>query len=466
MKKRLFSLLTFIIMLFIINTNTYAKKFNGKVFYDYEQNGILYLKDSDGLRISGLSRDLIGDIIIPSTVQNLPVTGIGGHSFYLQKKITSITLPETIQVIGDLAFDGCTSLKAMYIPSNIKTIYASAFIYRREDGKLIYGEPTRFIPSLTDIYFGGSKDQWDDLTGGKSLDYFYGIHPDNGKSLAECVTVHFNSSDINTNSSPASHTPASMIYAFDAWNVSTGNTNASDWGYSVDKNDPGNKNRTGSMFAFRAITSQDVQQISIIGDKNHLEEVGHEIPYSYLKDVYGLYYTDLADGTREWNCTLPVYEPGTPRTFTLKINGKEPSLTTQLNVCERITVTVNGKPISFDVPPQIINGRTMIPVRAVTEAFGATVEWIDPGIAIIGPDADGVTNIHMNFSVAHPDGTYVRFDKSFSHWIGDPGSFTFDSVPIVTDGRTLVPIRAIAEVFGYKVDWNSETSTVIINSDI
>jgi len=40
-----------------------------------------------------------------------------------------------------------------------------------------------------------------------------------------------------------------------------------------------------------------------------------------------------------------------------------------------IRLYVNGQEINPDVPPQIINGRTMVPVRWVAEALGADVHW-------------------------------------------------------------------------------------------
>jgi len=39
------------------------------------------------------------------------------------------------------------------------------------------------------------------------------------------------------------------------------------------------------------------------------------------------------------------------------------------------TAYVNGVPVSLDVPPRIINGRTMVPIRFVSENFGAEVGW-------------------------------------------------------------------------------------------
>lgn len=40
-----------------------------------------------------------------------------------------------------------------------------------------------------------------------------------------------------------------------------------------------------------------------------------------------------------------------------------------------ITVSIDGEIIDFDVEPQIINGRTMVPMRAIFETLGATVLW-------------------------------------------------------------------------------------------
>ena len=42
---------------------------------------------------------------------------------------------------------------------------------------------------------------------------------------------------------------------------------------------------------------------------------------------------------------------------------------------QEISIFVNGNKIETDVPPQIIEGRTMVPIRFVAEAFGAEVKW-------------------------------------------------------------------------------------------
>ena len=39
-----------------------------------------------------------------------------------------------------------------------------------------------------------------------------------------------------------------------------------------------------------------------------------------------------------------------------------------------------------------------------------------------------------------------------------------DSPPVIVDSRTLVPVRAISDALGVKVDWDSETRSVLLNS--
>ena len=57
-----------------------------------------------------------------------------------------------------------------------------------------------------------------------------------------------------------------------------------------------------------------------------------------------------------------------------------------------ISVKINGQQIAFDVPPQLINGRTMVPLRAIFEALGAKVFY-----AAVSQEEDG---IHLSGSRA------------------------------------------------------------------
>lgn len=59
-----------------------------------------------------------------------------------------------------------------------------------------------------------------------------------------------------------------------------------------------------------------------------------------------------------------------------------------------IKVEVNGSPISFSVSPRQINGRTMVPLRSIFEALGAQVSW-DSTIRMISATS-GDTDVHLS----------------------------------------------------------------------
>lgn len=114
-----------------------------------------------------------------------------------------------------------------------------------------------------------------------------------------------------------------------------------------------------------------------------------------------------------------------------------------------IAVFINETKLEFDVPPQIINDRTMVPMRKIFESLGAVVTWDEPSRTATGKK-DGVT---VNVSI----------DSKTLFKNGEPK--TLDVAPALIDGRTLVPVRAIAESFDCKVDWIAETRTVQIVTD-
>lgn len=115
---------------------------------------------------------------------------------------------------------------------------------------------------------------------------------------------------------------------------------------------------------------------------------------------------------------------------------------------ENITVTLNGQILSFDVPPQIINDRTMVPLRAIFEALGASVDW-DEGTKTVTSSKDGTTiTLTIDSNTMYVNGNAVALD----------------SPACIIDGRTLVPVRAISEAYNTNVDWNGDTRTVTITS--
>ena len=123
-----------------------------------------------------------------------------------------------------------------------------------------------------------------------------------------------------------------------------------------------------------------------------------------------------------------------------------------------ILVFVNGKEVVFDVPPQIINGRTMVPMRKICEAIGAGVEWDEETkqitIATISKGVEMVVG-SPKISVGHVD-----FKKD--EYIVDEEK-EIECAPCIVDGRTLVPVRALAEPLGLIVGWDERTRIITID---
>ena len=111
-----------------------------------------------------------------------------------------------------------------------------------------------------------------------------------------------------------------------------------------------------------------------------------------------------------------------------------------------ISVTLNGEYIEFDQPPVIVDDRTLVPLRAIFEAMGASVDWDDSIKAVIAVKDDVTIFLQIGSNVLLRNGEPVYLDVA---------------AQIVND-RTMVPARAVAESFGAEVGWDEETRTVII----
>lgn len=114
-------------------------------------------------------------------------------------------------------------------------------------------------------------------------------------------------------------------------------------------------------------------------------------------------------------------------------------------------VIVNGEKKTIEAPPYIKNGRTMVPVRVISEAFGADVGWNDKTkeVTIRYKDKNIILKIGSPYALVN--GTQTPIDRD-----------NLKVVPEITNGRTFVPIRFISETFGAKVEWNDVTQQIRI----
>ncbi|KUG05283.1 hypothetical protein ASZ90_017356 [hydrocarbon metagenome] len=112
------------------------------------------------------------------------------------------------------------------------------------------------------------------------------------------------------------------------------------------------------------------------------------------------------------------------------------------------TVNLNGQQLSFDVPPTIENGRTLVPLRAIFEAMGATVTW-DQNTRTATAVKDGTTVVLKIGSTTPTINGQVK---------------QLDVPAKIVNGRTLAPLRFIGEAFGGTVEWNQASQLISITA--
>lgn len=153
-----------------------------------------------------------------------------------------------------------------------------------------------------------------------------------------------------------------------------------------------------------------------------------------------------------------------------------------------ITINVNGTTVKTDVPAQVVNGRTMVPVRFVSEALGAKVEWDEKNQSVnITMDKanssellkfngeqttwpywyeNGVLYMECRNTMellreVHPHPSYVvsYFNNIKSIQVGNK---TVEVNSIEKDGYTLIPLNTLKKEGELNYEWNAESADLSI----
>ncbi len=113
---------------------------------------------------------------------------------------------------------------------------------------------------------------------------------------------------------------------------------------------------------------------------------------------------------------------------------------------------VNDAILNMDTVPKIKSGRTFIPIRYLTEAIGALNEWDGKESKITVKHGDLLIELWIGRKTAFANGKEVPIDAA------DPRITPFIAPP----GRTLIPLRFVAENLGCDVEWDPGSSEVMI----
>lgn len=140
-------------------------------------------------------------------------------------------------------------------------------------------------------------------------------------------------------------------------------------------------------------------------------------------------------------------------TFTVTGCAEDNDIVLTLRINDPV-MTVNGVEKEIDpgrnTVPVIINDRTLLPVRTVMEELGGEIEW--------DPETQTVLLAYKEDLVTLEIGNTTAFFHEQQEML--------DTAPAIINDRTMVPIRFIAESFGFDVAWDGDEQTVTISKPV
>ncbi len=137
------------------------------------------------------------------------------------------------------------------------------------------------------------------------------------------------------------------------------------------------------------------------------------------------------------------YDPAT-KTFTFYTEQfsyygivKAANLVTVSMRINMLTTTVNGTRSYTDVPPILLNNRTLVPLRFIAESLGADVQWMEKERTVD-----------------------IRLDERLLQLVIDQTEQDLSTAAAIVNGRTMVPLRYVAESLGARVTWFSSNQRI------
>ena len=113
-----------------------------------------------------------------------------------------------------------------------------------------------------------------------------------------------------------------------------------------------------------------------------------------------------------------------------------------------VKININGKEIYTSQSPVIENGRTLVPLRVIGENLDCSVDWDSNTKTVTLNNGSNTISLIIGNEQINVNGKIIFIDSS----------------PKIINGTTMVPVRAISELFGAKVDWDSAAKTVLIST--
>lgn len=121
-----------------------------------------------------------------------------------------------------------------------------------------------------------------------------------------------------------------------------------------------------------------------------------------------------------------------------------------------ITVVVNEKVVEFPDQKPVLNedGRVLVPVRAISEALGAEVEWDGELKKVL------ITKDYYEIEMTIGE-RQVLVTAGNSYQVLTT-LLPMDTAATIMNGRTMIPLRFISEILGSGVEWDAVSRTVFV----
>ncbi|SHF65841.1 Copper amine oxidase N-terminal domain-containing protein [Desulforamulus putei DSM 12395] len=114
-----------------------------------------------------------------------------------------------------------------------------------------------------------------------------------------------------------------------------------------------------------------------------------------------------------------------------------------------IKIFVNGRQVTADVPAFVDSAnRTQAPFRAIGEALGCQVTWVNETQKVI----------------CQKEGFKVEMTIGKKTFTVNGVNKTMDTAPLIKNNRTFIPVRALGEALNCNVNWDQANNTVYITS--
>ncbi len=155
-------------------------------------------------------------------------------------------------------------------------------------------------------------------------------------------------------------------------------------------------------------------------------------------------------------CNLPAAQAAAPNgTLTASVYDYTADTPGPAQFLDKVTLRLDGRAISGEMPAVIVEGRTLAPLRLLAEALGVTVEWLpDRAAQVRLTKGETVIELTLGASSAMVNGQSVPM----------PGGVPAAMVSYQGQGYTMAPLRFFSEALGCRVGWDQGSYTAFVFS--